>query len=94
LLARNGYVPGAEFLESITLDGHLILAFAVALCHSAPAAAAPPAADFYVAPTGSDSASGSASAPFATLDRARIAVRDLKDKHRSSESTLTPSALA
>lgn len=35
-------------------------------------------ADFTVAPTGNDAAVGSTGAPFATLDRARLAVRGLK----------------
>ncbi len=35
-------------------------------------------ADFYVAPDGSDAAAGTLAAPFATLGRARDAVRDLK----------------
>ena len=38
-------------------------------------------ADFYVATTGSDSASGSAKAPFVTLERARAAVRSLKERN-------------
>jgi hypothetical protein len=44
------------------------------------------AADFYVAPNGNDSAKGSAAAPFATLDRARAAVRDLK-QHNPARTT-------
>jgi len=35
-------------------------------------------ADFFVAPSGNDSAAGTLSAPFATVDRARQAVRNLK----------------
>jgi hypothetical protein len=42
-------------------------------------AIAPPA-DFYVSPTGSDAAEGTISSPFATLERARDAVRVLKKK--------------
>ncbi|MDF7801640.1 right-handed parallel beta-helix repeat-containing protein [Pontiellaceae bacterium B1224] len=42
--------------------------------------AALPQADFYIAPNGSDMGEGSASAPFATLERARDAVRILKKK--------------
>ena len=45
------------------------------------AAAAPlPAADFFVSPTGSDNAAGTAAAPFASLTRARDAIRTLKAK--------------
>ncbi len=44
-------------------------------------AAAPlPAAEFFVSPTGSDSAAGTAAAPFATLTKARDAIRALKAK--------------
>ncbi|HLP01078.1 MAG TPA: right-handed parallel beta-helix repeat-containing protein, partial [Opitutaceae bacterium] len=43
------------------------------------AAAIPlPAADFFVSPNGSDSAAGTAAAPFATLTKARDAIRTLK----------------
>ncbi|MDH7504119.1 MAG: hypothetical protein QHJ82_15585, partial [Verrucomicrobiota bacterium] len=35
-------------------------------------------ADFHVSPAGSDSNPGTASSPFATLERARDAVRELK----------------
>jgi len=38
------------------------------------------AAEFYVSPTGDDNATGTQEAPFATLDRARDAVRALKAK--------------
>jgi len=34
--------------------------------------------DFYVSPDGNDNNSGKENAPFATLDRARLAVRELK----------------
>ena len=39
-------------------------------------------AHFYVAPNGNDSASGTEAAPFATLDRARLAVREWKQSHQ------------
>ncbi len=42
--------------------------------------AATQGADFMVATDGNDAAAGSAAAPFATLDRARRAVRDLKNR--------------
>ena len=38
-------------------------------------------ADFYVSTKGNDSANGSANAPFATLERARAAVQDLKGQN-------------
>jgi hypothetical protein len=44
------------------------------------AAAAATAADFYVAVDGNDSAAGTAQAPFSTLDRARGAVRELRQR--------------
>ncbi|RYX86277.1 hypothetical protein EON83_03370 [bacterium] len=50
-----------------------------------PPKAAPPMAMaapvvFYVAPDGSDTATGTKATPFATLDRARLAIRELKQK--------------
>jgi hypothetical protein len=51
---------------------------------------APPAtlhaADFYVAPQGSDAASGSMEKPFATLERARDAIRQLKRQTQGSSA--------
>ncbi|MDX9979311.1 MAG: hypothetical protein RBU25_04595, partial [Lentisphaeria bacterium] len=43
-------------------------------------AASLPAADFHVAPAGSDTAGGTADAPFATVARAREAVRELRQR--------------
>lgn len=37
-------------------------------------------ADFYVSPDGSDTAEGTLSAPFATLERARDAIREMKER--------------
>ena len=51
------------------------------------ASAAEPEADFVVAPDGSDAADGSAAAPFATLMRARDAVRPLRQ--RQPDRTIT-----
>jgi hypothetical protein len=44
-------------------------------------AAAQTTADFYVAPTGNDNNVGTIDSPFATLDRARAAVRTLKQQN-------------
>lgn len=41
------------------------------------ARAEPPAAEFFVSPTGNDLHAGTSAAPFATLDRARLAVRSV-----------------
>lgn len=46
-------------------------------------------ADFYVAPTGSDAANGSIEKPFATLEKARDAIRALKQSAPSSTNSLT-----
>src|SRR5579872_4818523 len=53
-----------------------LLACAAMMCGSAMFPA-----DFYVSTSGKDSANGSANAPFATLERARAAVRDLKGRN-------------
>jgi hypothetical protein len=45
-----------------------------------------PAADFYVSPTGSDAQPGTATQPFATLQRARDAVRALKAQRPLAEA--------
>ena len=52
----------------------------VVLCIRQAGGAAAAAPDFTVAPDGSDAASGSSAQPFATLDRARRAVRELKSR--------------
>ena len=76
-----------KFVVGVLLT--LVFAFATltaGLCH-----AAQPTADFYVLPTGSDAWSGTLAepngkrtdGPFATLQRARDAVRDLKRKKTS-----------
>jgi hypothetical protein len=60
---------------------HLFLAILIgtgAASGSAGATVTSSRADFYVAPTGNDMAAGTREAPFATLERARDAVRDLK----------------
>ena len=44
-------------------------------------------ADFYVSPNGNDNNPGIENAPFATLDRARLAVRELK-KTRQGDITV------
>jgi hypothetical protein len=54
----------------------LLLACASIMCGSALFPA-----DFYVSSKGNDSANGSVNAPFATLDRARAAVQDLKGRN-------------
>jgi hypothetical protein len=50
---------------------------------------APLRADFHVAPTGSDAHSGSERKPFATLEKARDAVRDLKSAGKVPKAGLT-----
>ena len=47
-------------------------------CAVTAALAAPPAADFYVSPTGNDRATGKLDRPFATVARAQQAVRELR----------------
>jgi len=45
-------------------------------------------ADFVVAPDGNDAAAGTAAAPFATVSRARDAVRELRRRRREGEATV------
>jgi hypothetical protein len=58
----------------------LLVVLAAFFCGSVGAAGSAPAADFYVAANGNDRAAGTFAAPFATLDRACAAVRDLKQR--------------
>lgn len=67
------------FLSDITLrprGTHLLGILLLAFCTQNSIAQSP--AHFYVAPHGSDSADGSRSAPFASPERARDAIRELK----------------
>lgn len=56
-----------------------LLLLGLALCAFGLSCSHVRAAEFYVAPDGDDAAAGTAEAPFATLERARDAVRALKD---------------
>ena len=53
----------------------IVLLFSVLFAQAATAEV-----DFYVSPSGDDSASGSLERPFATLARARDAIRELKEE--------------
>ena len=57
---------------------HLILMLTLLVGSLGSAVAASNKADFYVSPNGNDNNPGIENAPFATLDRARLAVRELK----------------
>lgn len=53
------------------------------------ASGASPAAEFYVSPTGSDAAAGTIRKPLATLERARDAIRQLKQRESGSPQPIT-----
>ena len=61
-----------------------ILLFTLALIIADDCGAQELEADFYVSPEGSDAGEGTFSSPFATLERARNAVRDLK-RHKTTD---------
>jgi len=62
----------------------IVLLFSVLFAQAATAKV-----DFYVSPSGDDSASGSRSRPFATLTRARDAIRELKEAGNLPEGGIT-----
>lgn len=64
---------------------HATMALAMALA----SVGIPARADFYVAPDGDDTNPGTASRPFASPERARLAVRELKAKNGLPEERLT-----
>ncbi|MCL5098062.1 MAG: hypothetical protein M1608_11160 [Candidatus Omnitrophica bacterium] len=66
-----------DFLSVVLLSGTIGLTWAVPAENTFAAAPAPEnKADFYVAPDGKDSNPGNAAAPFATIAKARDAVRE------------------
>ena len=66
---------------------HLILMLTLLVGSLGSAVAASNKADFYVSPNGNDNNPGIENAPFATLDRARLAVREVK-KTRQGDITV------
>jgi len=64
--------------------GIAVLLFSVLFAQAATAKV-----DFYVSPSGDDSASGSRRRPFATLDNARDAIRELKEAGGLSKGIIT-----
>lgn len=66
-----------------------IRGFLVALLCLQPVIAAAAAGEFHVAPGGRDDAAGTAEQPFGTVDRARRAVRELKEKKPRRDTPIT-----
>ena len=64
--------------ERLIMKKHLILMLTLLVGSLGSTAAVSNKADFYVSPNGNDNNPGTENAPFATLDMARLAVRELK----------------